>query len=137
MQPLKTYHGPSCSLFIEMVIVGMVLVQQQYQSIHPAMGLCLQVSGVNIGVRGHCNTEQLVSPDHHSTHLRRVVVFHKSMVPLCLNAVMVVSPHCLVAFANPFQLNLSPETAFGEPTGNSYSILVLLPGSSYGHFICV
>ena len=123
MQPLKTYHGPSHSLFIETVIVSVILFQWPYQSLHLAMRFGLWVSGVNLGVSGHCNVEQLVSPDHHAMHLKGVVVIHKSTVPFCLNAVMVMSPHSLVAFANPFQLTLSPETAFAEPTGSLYCLL--------------
>ena len=48
-----------------------------------------------------------------------------------------MSSHDLAAFANPFQLSLSPETAFAEPTGNSYPLPVLLLDGLYGHFICV
>ena len=137
MQLLKTYHGSCCSLFIEMVIVRVVLFQWQYQSLHPAMGFGLWVSSVNLGVGGHCNSEQLVSPDHHPMHLKRVAVFHKSTILLCLIALMVMSPDSLVAFTDPFQLSLSPETVFAEPTGSSYPLLVLLPGGLHGHFICV
>ena len=86
MQLLKTYHGPSCFLFTETVIVSVVLFQHQYQSLCPAMGLGLQVSGVNLGVSGQCNVQQLVSPDHHVIHLKGVVVFCKSTIQLCLNA---------------------------------------------------
>ena len=137
MQPLKIYHGPSHSLFIETVILDMLLFQQQYQSLHPAIGFGIQVSGVNFGVGCHCNAEQLVSPDHHPAYLKGVAVFHKSAIPLCLNTLMVMSPHILVAVADPFQLILSPDAAFAEPTGSRYHLLVLLLGSSYGHFICV
>ena len=48
---------------------------------------------------------------------------------------MVISPHGLVAFADPFQLSLGPETSFAEPTGSLYPLPVLLLGSSYGHFV--
>ena len=115
----------------------MVLFQWQYQSFHPAIDFGLQVSGVNLGVSSHCNAEQLVSPDHHPMYLKGVVVFCKSTILLHLNALVVMSPHGLMAFANPFQLSLSPETAFPEPTGSSYPLLILLPGGSYGHFVCV
>ena len=101
------------------------------------MDLGVWVSGVNLGVGGHGNAEQLVSPDCHPAHLKGVVVFHKSAIPLCLNALMVVSPHGLVAVANPFQLSLSPEAAFAEPTGSLCPLLVFLLGSLYGHFISV
>ena len=137
MQPLKTYHSPSHSLFIEMVIVGMVLFQQQYQSLCLAVGFDLQVSGVNMGVSGHCSAEQLVSPDCHPKHVKGVVVFCKSTIPLCLNALMGMSPHGLAAFADPFQLSLSPKNVFAEPKGNSCPLPVLLLHSLYGHLICV
>ena len=92
MQPLKTYHGPSHSLFIETVIVGVVLFQWQYQSLFPAICFGFRVSSVNLGVSGCCNVEQLNSPDHHPMHLKGVVVFCKSEIPHHLNTVMVVSP---------------------------------------------
>ena len=101
------------------------------------MGFSLQVSGVNLALSGHCNADQLVSPDHYPTDLKGVAVFCKSTIPLCLNALMVMSPHGLVAVANPFQLSLSPEAAFVEPTGILYPLLELLLGSSYDHFVCV
>ena len=91
------------------------------------MGFSLWVFGVNLGVSGHCNAYQLVSPDHHSMHLKGV----------CLNALIVMSSHGLADFSNPFQSRLSPETAFAKPTGSSYPLPVLLLGGSYGHFICV
>ena len=50
---------------------------------------------------------------------------------------MVMLPYSLVAVANPFQLSLSPEAAFAQLTGSLYPLPGLLPGSSYGHFICV
>ena len=50
---------------------------------------------------------------------------------------MVMSPHGLAAFADPFQLSLSSEAAFAEPTGSLYPLLVLLLGGSYSHFVCV
>ena len=137
MQHLKTYHGPSHSLFIEVVTVSMVFFQQQYQSLHSAMGFDLQVSGVNLGVSGHCNVEQLVSPDHHPMHLKEIAVFCKGTILLHLNALMVMSLHGLVHFTDPFQLSLNPETAFAKLTGSSYPLLVLLLGSSYGHLTCV
>ena len=59
------------------------------------------------------------------------------MIPLCLNAFMVMSPHGLIAVANPFQLRLSPEAAFAEPIGSFYPLPVLLPGSLYSHLTCV
>ena len=89
MQPLKTYHGFSHSLFVETVIVGMVLFQQQYQNLHPAKGFGLSVSGVNLRISVHCNAEQFVSPDCHLTHLKRVAVFHKSTISLLLNTLVV------------------------------------------------
>ena len=101
------------------------------------MGFGFQVSGVNLGVSGHCNLEQLVSPDHHPMHFERVAIFHKSVIPLYLNALMVMSPHGLAAVADAFQLSLSPEAVFAEPTGSSYPLLVLHPGSLYSYFICV
>ena len=106
MQLLKTYHGPSHSPFIEMVIVGLVLFQWQYQSLYPAMDFGLWVSGINLGVSGHCNVEQLVSPDPHPRHLKGAAVFPKTTIPLCLNTLMIMFPHCLVVFVNPFQLSL-------------------------------
>ena len=111
-----------------MVIVCMVLFQWQYQSLCLAMGFGLWVFGVNLGVSGHCNAEQLVSPDHHPMHLKGVAVLYKSTILLHWNALMVMCPHCLVAFANPFQLSLSPNTAFTEPTGSLYPLLVLSSG---------
>ena len=136
MQPLKAYRGPSHPLFIETVVVGVVLFQQQYQSLYLAMGFGLRVSGVNLGVGGHGNADQLVSPDCHSTHLKGVVVFCKSIILYCLNALMVMSPHGLVAVADPFKLSLSLEAALADPTGSSYPLLVLLLGSSYG-LVCL
>ena len=119
------------------IMVSMVLFQWQYQSLCPAMDLDLWVSGINLGVHGCCNAEQLVSPDHHPMHLKGVVVFCKSTVLLHLNTLMVVSPHGLATYADPFQLSLSPEAAFAELTGSLYPLPVLLLGSSYIHFICV
>ena len=58
-------------------------------------------------------------------------------IPLHLNTLMVVPQHSLAAVADSFQLSLSSEAAFAEPTGISYPLLVLLLGSSYSHFICV
>ena len=58
-------------------------------------------------------------PDHHSMHLKGDVVFCKSTIPLCLNAVIVMSPHSLGAVTDPFQLSLSPEVAIAEPKGSS------------------
>ena len=131
MQPLRTYHGPSHSLFIEMVMVCVVLFQWQYQSLNTTMGFCIQVSGVNLGVNSHYNVGQFVSPDSHPAHFKGVVVLCKSTIPCCLNAFMVMSPHHPMAFADPFQLNFSPGAAFAEPTGSSY----LLLGGSYSHFV--
>ena len=59
-------------------------------------------------------------------HLKGVAVFHKSTILLHLNALMVVSLCGLGAFVNPFQLSLSPETAFAESTGSLYPLLVCL-----------
>ena len=70
-------------------------------------------------------------------HLKGVAVFCKSTILLCLNALMLMFPHDLVASADHFQLNLSPEPALTEPTGSSYPLLVFLQSSLYGHFICV
>ena len=112
MQFLKAYHSPNHSLFIELVIVGMVLFQQQYQSLCPAIGFSFWVSGVNFGASGLSDAEKLVSPDSHILYLKGVVVFCKSMIPLCSNAFMVMSPHILLTVNDPFQLSLSPETAF-------------------------
>ena len=136
MQPLKTYHGPSHSLFIEIVIVGMALFQQQYQSLCPAMGFSLWVSGVNLGACDHCNVDQLVNPDHHPAHFKGVVVFWKSAIPLCLNVHMVV-PTWPASCCYPFHLSLRPEAAFAEPTGSSHPFPGLLLGGAYGHFVCV
>ena len=66
--------------------------------------------------RAHCDAEQLVSPDHHPAHFKGIAVFCKSTILLPMNVLMVMSPDRLVAFTDPFQLNLSPETAFAEPT---------------------
>ena len=99
----KAYHGPSHSLFIEVVIVGVVLFQQQYRGLYLDMGFGLWVSGVNLGVSGHSNAEQLVSPDLYPVHLKGVAVFNKSSILLCLNALMVMSPHGLVAVVDHFQ----------------------------------
>ena len=89
----------------------------------PGHGLQPPSLWCNLVVSGHCNAEQLVSPDHHIVHFKGVAVFHKSVSPLCLNALMVVSPHGLMAVSLPFQLSLSPEAAFAEPTGSFYPLL--------------
>ena len=101
------------------------------------MGISLWVSGVNLGVGGYNNAEQLVCPDHHPAHLKGVMVFHKSTIPLCSNTLVVMSPHSLVAVTDHFQLSLRPEAALAESTGNSYPLPVLLLGGSYGQCICV
>ena len=137
MQPLKTYHGCCHPLFIEMVIIAVVLFQWQYQSLHLVVGFGLWVSGVNFGVSGHGNVEKLVSPAHHTAYLKGFVVFHKSTIPLCLNAVMIMSPHGLAAVTDHFKLSLSPEAAFAESTGSSYLLWVFLLDSLNGHFVCV
>ena len=135
MLPLKTYHGPVHSLFIKMVIVCVVLFQWQYQSLCLAMGFGLWVSCVNFGVSGCCNVEQLASHYHHPAHFKGVAVFHKSGIWLCLSTLIIMSPHSLVAFTDPFQLSLIPEIALAEPIGNSYSLLVLLLNSLHSHFV--
>ena len=88
------------------------------------MGFSLRVSGVNLGVSGHCNVEQLVSPDCYPMHLKGVVAFCKSTIPLCLNALIVMSPYGLVAVADPFQFSLSQEATFDESTGSLYPLPV-------------
>ena len=115
----------------------MVLFQWQYQHFCPALGFSLHVSVVNFGVDGLSNAEQLVSPDHHLVHLKGVVDFHKSTIPLLFDELMVVSPHGLAAVTDPFQLSLRPEPALAETRGSLYPLLALLPGGSYGNLICV
>ena len=101
------------------------------------MGFSFQLPNVNFEASGLSDAEQLISPDHHFSHLKGVAVFHKSIFLLCSNAFMVVSPHILVTVTDPFQLSLHPETAFAQLTGSPYPLSVLLVGSSYRHIICV
>ena len=110
----------------------MVFFQQHGQSLCPAMGFSLWVSSVNFGTSGLYNVEQLVIPDFHFLHLKGVVVFCKSTMPLCSNALIVVSPHVLATVTDSFQLSLSPEAAFSQ-----FTLLELLVGSLYGHLMCV
>ena len=115
----------------------MVLFQWQYHRLCPAMAFRLLLSSVNFGASGLSDAEQLVSPDCHFSHLKGVAVFCKSAFPLCSNAFMVMSPHVLAIFTDPFQLSLCPETAFAQSTGSPYPLPVPLAGSLYGHLICV
>ena len=72
VQSLRAYHGPSCSLLIKQIILGMVLFQWRYQSLCPAMGFSIQLSSVNFGVSGLSNAKQLVSPDCHFCILKEL-----------------------------------------------------------------
>ena len=82
--------------------------------------------------------EALVSPDHHFLHLKGVAVFCKSTIPLCSNALKVMSPHILVwlllilfSWASVQRLPLlslqEAHTLFWY----------FLWAGSYGHLICV
>ena len=133
MQSLKTYNGPRCSFLIELVIVGMVLFQQQYQGLCPAMGFSFWLSSINFGADSLSNAEQLISPDHHFSYLKGFAVFYKSVFLLCSKALIVMSPNILVTVTDSFQLCLHPETAFAQSTGSPYPLPILLVSSSYGH----
>ena len=75
------------------------------------MGFGLQFSSVNFGVGGLGNADQLVSPDHHLAHLKGVAFFLVSAILFCSDDLMIVTPHSMVAVANPLQLSLRTEAA--------------------------
>ena len=77
----------------------------------PCHGLWPSSLWCKFWVSGLNDAEQLVSSDNHSLHLKEVVVFCKSTIQICFNALMVMSPHILTTVTDPFQYSLSPEVA--------------------------
>ena len=100
-------------------------------------GSSLQFPGVDIWVHSLCNTEYLVSSDFHLMHFERATIFLKSLIPLCSDDLMVMSPHGLVAVTNLFMLSLRPSATPAMVTRSLYLLPVLLFGDSDNYLICV
>ena len=56
--------------------------------------------------------KQLFSSDHHFSHFKGVAVFCRSTFPLCSNTFVVMSPHFLAVFANPFSVEFPSRDCF-------------------------